>query len=263
MPRRPFFCVPLLLTAGTAAATSECPPGDWFCEPIPVPASPPGQRPPSLPPPPPAEPEPWEPSRPPIDLRVPPPPPPGHRPRPRIWAVRTHLLVPFVDSGAASNYAMAGLGFGGRARPDPAVALDLSFDSMGGVDYVGHRRTELALDFATTVYFNPRDPFQGFILAGLGWSRADVSYKVHEAVAAGTIKRQIDQTYYYFGLLAGLGLEWRFERRWSTDLALLGVLRGRTDSNADENPEFVDPTTKLATNSSGFGLLRLGLNYYF
>jgi len=36
---------------------------------------------------------------------------------------------------------MAGLGFGGRARPDDAVALDLTLDSFGGVDYVGHRRT--------------------------------------------------------------------------------------------------------------------------
>jgi len=158
---------------------------------------------------------------------------------------------------------MGGLGFGGRARPDAAVALDLSLDSVAGVDYVGHRRTEMALDFTTTVYFNPHDPVQGFILAGLGWSRADVSYKIHEASSGGTIKRQIDQTYYYFGLLAGLGLEWRFENRWSVDFALLGILRGRTDAEADRNPEFVDPRTKLATNSSGFGLLRFGLNYYF
>ncbi len=158
---------------------------------------------------------------------------------------------------------MGGLGFGGRARPDKAVALDLSLDSFGGVDYVGHRRTEMALDFATTVFFNPHDPIQGFILAGLGWSRADVSYKTHVTTATGTIREQIDQTYYYFGLLAGLGLEWRFERKWSLDFALLGILRGRIDSGADQNPEFIDPKTKLATNSSGLGLLRLGLNYYF
>ena len=225
--------------------------------------------PPSAPRPPPQAPEPQlqppepEMSPPPMDLRVPPPPPRVGRHRPRVWAVRTQLLLPFVDSGAAGNYSMGGLGFGGRARPDAAVALDLTFDSVGGVDYVGHRRTELALDFATTVYFNPHDPFQGFLLAGLGWSRADVSYKIHESTASGAVKRQIDQTYYYFGLLAGLGLEWRFENRWSTDFALMGVLRGRTDSKADQNPEFVDSRTKLATNSSGFGLLRLGLTYYF
>ena len=225
------------------------PPG----QPTPVPTSPPA--PPELPP--------SEPTRPVMNLAVPPPPPPVSRPRQRVWAVRTELLAPFVGSGAANNYAMGGLGFGGRARPDPAVSLDLNLDSVGGVDYVGHRRTELALDFTSTVYFNPRDPLQGFILAGLGWSRADVSYKIHETTLSGTIKRQIDQTYYYFGLLAGLGLEWRFEKRWSLDFALLGIIRGRTDAKADEQPEFVDPKTKLATNSSGFGLLRLGLNYYF
>jgi opacity protein-like surface antigen len=158
---------------------------------------------------------------------------------------------------------MAGLGFGGRARPDDAVALDLTLDTFGGVDYVGHRRTEMALDFATTVFFNPHDPVQGFILAGLGWSRADVSYKIHEATPMGSIRQQVDQTYYYFGLMAGIGLEWRFEQRWGLDFALLGILRGRTDSNADQNPEYIDPKTKLATNSSGLGLLRLGLNYYF
>ena len=262
MPRCPLFCVALLSTAGTTSATTECPPGDWFCEPTSMPA-PPAPRPPRQTPQPQPEPMPQEARGLPMDLRVPPPPPPLSRPRPRLWAVRTQLLVPFVDSGAASNYSMGGLGFGGRARPDAAVALDLSLDSIWGVDYVGHRRTEMALDFDTTVFFNPHDPFQGFFLAGLGWSRADVSYKTHETTASGTVRRQIDQTYYYFGLLAGLGLEWRFENQWSADFALLGVLRGRTDSQADRNPEFVDPRTKLATNSSGFGLLRLGLTYYF
>jgi len=259
--------IALLSFVGTAAAaTTDCPPGDWFCEPIPTPASPSPSAPNA--PPPPREPdaEPMylapEPMRPPIDLRVPPP-PPARRHRQRVWGIRTQLLLPFVDSGAASNYSMAGLGFGGRARPDDAVALDLTLDSFGGVDYVGHRRTELALDFATTVFFNPHDPIQGFILAGLGWSRADVSYKIHESTPMGSIRRQVDQTYHYFGLLAGVGLEWRFESRWGVDFALLGILRGRTDSDADQHPEFIDPKTKLATNSSGFGLLRLGLNYYF
>jgi hypothetical protein len=158
---------------------------------------------------------------------------------------------------------MGGLGIGGRARPDDAVALDLSIDSMGGVDYAGHRRTELALDFATTIFFNPRNAVQGFLLAGLGWSRADISYKFHEMTSDGSVKRSLSDTYYYFGLFGGLGVEWRIDRAWSTDFALIGVLRNRTDSKADYNPEFVDPKTKLATNASGFGLLRLGLNYYF
>ena len=262
-------CIVLLLTSGTAAAANECPPGDWFCEPSPTPkAVPPAQPRPSLPPRPAqaledAESSARELDRPQFEARVPPPPPPVGRSRSKRWGVRTQLLLPIVDSGAASNYAMGGLGFGGRARPDQAVALDLSLDSMAGVDYVGHRRTELAIDFSTTIFFNPHDPVQGFLLAGLGWSRADVSYKFHEMTLEGSVKRERNDAYYYFGLFVGLGAEWRFDPKWSTDIALLGILRNRTDSKADNNPEFVDPKTKLATNSSGFGLLRLGLNYYF
>ena len=267
MPRFAVPCIALLLTSGTAAA-ADCPPGDWFCEPSPAPAqAPEREASPEAPTPAPVAPGGEDraigPVGPRFDLRVPPPPPPAQRPRPRHWAVRTQALLPFVDSDAASNYAMGGLGLGGRARPDAAVALDLSLDTIAGVDYVGHRRTEMALDFSTTVFFNPHDPVQGFLLAGLGWSRADVSYKRHEATVTGSVKRQIDDTYYYFGLFAGLGVEWRFDSRWSTDFALMGFLRNRTDSKAENNPEFIDPKTKLVTNSSGFGLLRLGLNYYF
>lgn len=266
---RPTLCAAAawLLLSGTSIAANQpqdCPPGDWFCESVPPP-SPPGPEVPGSPEPlepPSAKPVP-EPSYPRMNLSIPPPPPLERRARPKTWAVRTQLLVPFVDSGAASNYSMGGLGFGVRARPDLAVAIDLTFDALGGVDYAGHDRTEMALDLATTVFFNPHDPVQGFILAGLGWSRADVSYSALVKSATGTLSRQIDQTYYYFGLFAGLGLEWRFEPRWSLDIALLGIARGRTDSAADNNPEFVDPKTHLATNSSGFGLFRLGLNYYF
>ncbi len=267
--RIPVFCSLALLSQTGAAAQSDCPPGDWFCEPAPKPASTTPnaelqepnqtvQRPvPQVP---------WHPPPPPppsIDLSVPPPPPPIERSRQRPWALRTHLLLPIVGSGAASNYGMAGIGVGGRARPDRAVALDLTLDSLGGTDYVGHRRDELAINFATTVFFNPRDPVQGFFLAGLGWSRADVSYKNTVTSLGGTQSTQINDTYYYFGMFAGIGIEWRLNSHFSLDFAVLGLLRGRTDSKADDNPEFVDPRTKLATNSSGAGLLRLGLNYYF
>jgi hypothetical protein len=167
----------------------------------------------------------------------------------------THLLLPFVGKGAASNYFMGGVGLGGRARPDPAVALDLTLDSLTGVDYMGNDRDELGINFATSVFFNPRDPVQGFFTAGLGWSRANVS---HQDAAS-----KYDRTYHYFGMFAGLGIEWRIKSHFSLDFALLGLLRSRTDSDANDHPEFVDPNTKLATNSSGAGIARLGLIYYF
>jgi hypothetical protein len=150
---------------------------------------------------------------------------------------------------------MGGIGLGGRARPDPGVALDLSVDSLTGIDYVGYRRDEFGINFATSVFFNPRDPVQGFFLAGLGWSAANVSR------TEGVTK--IENKYHYFGMFAGFGIEWKIKSRFSLDFALLGLLRSRTDSDATEHPEFIDPKTKLATNSSGAGLVRLGLLYYF
>jgi len=266
--RSPFYGVALLLVTCTAAAAShaDCPPGDWFCEPVPPPSSQP-DSPEMTPQPGPEQPRPEllppGPSRAPMELEYFPPPPGHHQLQPKVWAIRTQFLLPFVDRHAASNYGMAGLGVGGRARPDAAVALDLGLKTFGGVDYLGHRRNELALDFTTTVFFNPHDVVQAFVLAGLGWSRADVSYKTHVTTATGSTRVQMNQTYNYFGLLAGLGVEWRIEPRWSLDFALIGMLRGRTDSNADNNPEFIDPRTQLATNSSGAGMLSLGLNYYF
>jgi hypothetical protein len=190
-----------------------------------------------------------------MDLAAPPPPPLEERAQFRPWALRTQLLFPVVGSGAASNYFMGGVGLGGRARPDPAVAVDLTLDSLTGIDYVGRRRDELGVNLATSVFFNPHDPVQAFFTAGIGWSRANTSY------ISGA--KKIDNTYHYFGMFAGLGIEWRLKSHFSLDLAFLGLLRSRTDSDADNNPEFVDSKTKLATNSSGAGLVRLGFIYYF
>jgi opacity protein-like surface antigen len=113
----------------------------------------------------------------------------------------------------------------------------------------------LGVNLATSVFFNPHDPVQAFFTAGIGWSRANTSY------ISGA--KKIDNTYHYFGMFAGLGIEWRLKSHFSLDLAFLGLLRSRTDSDADNNPEFVDSKTKLATNSSGAGLVRLGFIYYF
>lgn len=252
------LCAEVLLAPAIAAAQPECPPGDWFCEASPPPATVP-RRPtsPGSPAPAPVFPPVSSPVPPPMPPAAPPPPasPPDERAPFRPWALRSQLLLPLVGSGAASNYFMGGVGLGGRARPDPAVAVDLTLDSLTGIDYVGHRRDELGVNLATSVFFNPHDPLQAFFTAGIGWSRANTSYDI------GATK--IDNTYHYFGMFAGLGVEWHVKSHFSLDLALLGLLRNRTDSDADSHPEYVDPNNKLATNSSGAGLVRLGLIYYF
>lgn len=138
--------------------------------------------------------------------------------------------------------------------------MDLNLDALTGTDYSGNRRDEIAIDFATHVFFNPRDAVQVFLAAGVGWSRADISWSRDAAMFNA---RSDHENYSYFGMLAGLGAEWRVRSHLALELALFGIIRGRVDSKANDTPEFVDNKTHLATNTSGAGLLRLGLLYYF
>ena len=42
---------------------------------------------------------------------------------------------------------------------------------------------------------------------------------------------------------------------------MVGFVRGRTDSAADRNPEFVDEVTGRTSNTSGGGLMRVGIAF--
>jgi hypothetical protein len=99
---------------------------------------------------------------------------------------------------------------------------------------------------------NPRSKAQFYFLGGLNWSSA----RVH--LPGGN-----DAQYSYLGMQGGAGLEIRFSRRIAMNADFLGFIRGRTDDGARQNPEFVDPSTGRATNTSGGGLFRLGLTAYW
>jgi len=44
---------------------------------------------------------------------------------------------------------------------------------------------------------------------------------------------------------------------------VVGFIRGRTDDAARYDPEFVDPDTGRTTNTSGGGLFRGGITFYW
>lgn len=152
----------------------------------------------------------------------------------------------------ADDAGMGGLGFILRYRPIPAFALDFGLDFVGGRDYQGYRRSEVPFMVNGLFYVNPRNPVQFYFLGGLGWSGATV-----ERVPG------FEERWSYFGMQGGVGLEVRATQAVSFHVDMLGFLRGRTDDAARVAPEFVDPTTGRATNSSGGGLLRAGVTWYW
>jgi len=293
MPRCLAYALPFALVAlapaVALAAGDDCPDG-WFCEPngAPRPAGPngpvpspgarpsepstaprPGMTPGSEPPgyPPPNYPGPERPSEEEeeLNLEVPPDNPAPVRRRHRgfrEWGFNLHLEAALMGNKPerASNAEMAGLGFGFRYRLIPALAFEAGVDLLTGTDFQGYSRSEAALLFNTLVFFNPHDVVQIYGLGGLGFSGANVT--VAPRSAETSFKRH-DENYSYFGGQVGFGVEVRVTRHIAIASDLIGFIRGRTDERSDDTPEFVDANTHRATNTSGGGLLRGGITYYW
>jgi hypothetical protein len=290
------------LAPATAFAAGDCPDG-WFCDegapsepppgnarppmpgarPLsppegelpPSPSAPPGYNPPgypapSYPPPGYAEPSlnavPSEPIQfhdPDADEEedLPVPVPRRHRRPFHEWGFNLHLEDALIGdkAGKAPNAGMAGLGFGLRYRPLPPIAFEAGLDFLTGTDFNGFDRSEVALLVNTYVFFNPHDVVQVYALGGLGISGADVTVSPQN----GENFPRHDEHYSYFGGQLGFGAEVRVTRRVAISGDLVGFVRGRTDGDSDAAPEFVDPTSHRATNTSGGGLLRLGATFYW
>ena len=254
----------LAFAPSAAAQEGKCPPGSWFCADASVPskptASPPeagnggttvivnqtsppdetkgAKKAPAVeePPPPPK----YDP---------PPEPPTRHRSE---WGLQAHFLGALLGSRADAHSGMGGFGFALRARPTSYVALDLGVDFLGGRDYNGQRRSEVPITLNALFFVNPRDKVQVYFLGGLGLSTARV------AVAPQTTAH-----YGYFGVQGGAGLELRLGRKVALNGDAIAFLRGRTDDLAQTSPEFTDAATGKQTNTSGGGLLRAGLTFYW
>jgi hypothetical protein len=288
MRRLAVFAVAASLVGTVAApawAAGDCPDGDWFCDPAPVPdqgpagpgpaPAPPSEAPPrgvrrrELPPPPPpglpppyAEPYPEEDDG---QIRIDVPRiEPVHRRRRRgyhEWGLNMHAAIGLMgnDTAMSPDAGMNGFGAALRLRPIPYVAIEGSVELMFGTDYNGFQRFEDALLINGLFYANPFSAVQVYGIAGFGLANA----YLNSGLTPDGQPVLRDETYSYLGAQLGVGVEGRVTRHFALGADLIGFLRWRDDPHASRNPEFIDPATHRTTNRSGGGLLRLGATFYW
>lgn len=269
-------------SGGSGSPGGSCPPGSWFCAPPPqqkatpagqpvdslqqlpdpeeAPPPPPPRHvrraPPPEPPPPPVvyEPPPvgaMERSETPPPYEYAPPGPPYPSPR-REWGLNLHLEGATIGHGSQGDASMAGFGAGLRYKPTRHFGIEGDLDVYGGHDYSGNNRSETAFALNGLLFLNPRSHVQVYLLGGIGFSGAHVSSDA----------TPYDASYHYFGAQAGAGLEFRLTHTLAFNFDFRGFIRGRTDGNAQSNPEFVDAYGRT-TNTSGGGLFTGGMTLYF
>ncbi|MCC6554283.1 MAG: hypothetical protein IT372_14975 [Polyangiaceae bacterium] len=200
-----------------------------------------------------------------VVVRTPPaPPPPPPKPRWREeWGInlRVEGIALGKDRGSGEHDGMGGVGLSFRYRPVPAFAFDVGVDVIGGVDYNGYERTEIPLSLNGILYVNPRSRVQFYFMGGIHASHAEVDVPTTlEADESGP--DSIEPTQYdYFGGQGGIGLEFRLSRRVALNIDALAFVRKRTDDGT--TPEFTDPETGRTTDTSGGGLFRGGISFYW
>lgn len=201
--------------------------------------------------------------------RVPPPPPPPPPPK-RVWRrefglnLRLEGIAMGQHNGAAHDDAgMGGLGVSFRYRPIPVFALDVGVDLLGGRDYNGFERIETPFSINTLLYVNPRNRVQFYFLGGIHWSHAEVRSETYSPLLDGYGDDGYGYAaeYSYFGGQLGAGLEFRISKRVALNVDFVGFVRSRTDDGP--RAEFVDWETGRTSNTSGGGLLRGGITFWW
>jgi hypothetical protein len=186
---------------------------------------------------------------------------PRHRRGFREWGVNLHANIGLMGNDANMSPDADMNGFGGalRFRPIPYIAIEGSLELMWGTDYNGFQRFEQALMANGLFFANPRSAVQLYGLMGFGLGSAFLD----SGTTADGQPVLRDETYSYAGGQVGIGVEGRVTRHFALGADLIGFLRWRNDRHASDNPEFVDPVTHRSTNTSGGGLLRLGMTFYW
>lgn len=246
---------------------SDCEPGSWFCgeepgdgelEPLPsepAPAAKPDPKPATRPAPPVVV---YQPAAPTVVVREAPPAykhTPRRPPRKQEWGLNLHLGGAMIGSGRDGNASMGLGGLGLRFRPIPYIALEADLDFANGRDFNGFRRNETAFTLSGLVFLNPKNVTQVYMLGGFGWSGAHATDDRYGF-------DRMEYEYGYFGAHAGLGLEFRLSKLIALNVDLQGLVRGRVDDNRRAYPEFVSSDGR-STNTSGAGLFRMGLTFYW
>lgn len=253
-----------------------CEPGSWFCGETqqggkdlqPLPADKPAEAKPAEAKP--AETKPVDKTPPPVVVYQPPPPtvvvqprdaPPAYyyvpkkAPPKKEWGLNLHLAGAMMGKGRDGNAGMAIAGLGLRFRPIPQAAIEADLDFAGGRDYNGYRRSETAFTLNGLIFLNPKNTTQVYLLGGFGKSWAN-------AIDDRDGFDRAEYNYSYFGVQAGIGLEFRLSKVVALNVDLRGLVRGRTDDHRRAHPEFVSGDGK-STNTSGAGLLQGGLTFYW
>jgi opacity protein-like surface antigen len=185
---------------------------------------------------------------------------------PHEWGLNVHAEGAMIGGGSTGDAGLAGGGAGLRFKPVRSFGIEADFDFLGGDhDYQGDKRNETAFSVNGLLFLNPRSRAQIYLLAGFGWSEANVT--------CDSCSTPSDAHYDYFGGQAGAGLELRLTRVLALNVDIRGFVRSRTDQLAQSQPEFQDPAncstsgsttgTCRTTNTSGGGLLTGGMTLYF
>ncbi len=191
---------------------------------------------------------------------LPPAPPPPPAKKKRRWRERFGLNLRGEGAAFASAYggtsAMGGVGISFRYRPVPMFALDIGGDILGGKDYYKNARIESAFSMTGMLYFNPGSHVQLYALGGLNLTHAEIDN------GGGLLDSGWWNTtpHNYIGGHAGLGLEFRVSRHIGLDIDGVGLLRHRIDGGP---AEFQDPKTGKTTDTSGAGLFRGGITFWW
>jgi len=199
----------------------------------------------------------------------PPPPPPASGPRlppPQVarrpW--REHFGLNLRAEGAGfsaadgSTAGMGGLGLSMRWRPAPAFALDAGLDIMGGNDYYANSRIETAVSLTGMIFFNPKSIFQIYMLGGFHVAHAEIS--TNTTLQGNSLFSNDTSSRDYIGLHGGLGVEWRVGKHVGLDLDGVGILRTGIGNGS---PEFTNPKTGQTSDTSGAGMGRAGVTFWW
>jgi hypothetical protein len=170
----------------------------------------------------------------------------------------TGVMLPELRAGV-SDAAMGGAGMSLRYRPVSPLAIDVGLDVLLGVDSNGFQRREVPLSMSMLLYLLPDTVVQPYAFFGMSLTQAQVEASHFEP----TLSRGLSDTYGYVGGHAGLGIDLRVASELSLSFDGLGFVRERVDSQAEAHPEFFDPKTGQASNTTVAGQLRGGVTFWW
>jgi hypothetical protein len=117
------------------------------------------------------------------------------------------------------------------------------------------------------LFVNPKSRVQFYFIGGIHYSHAEVESDTFEPLRDEDMEEGWDdgdintRDYSYFGGQGGIGLEFRISRLVALNIDALAFVRNRTDDGGPA--EFTDPATGQTTDTSGGGLLRGGLTFWW